>query len=100
MKLKRANINKQRTNQSIEGICDAFLQGRPGDVFTFSSLCNERLGHLVGCHRDEENGRKRNDSVSSTDDEDDNDFIHVQSQVWDLDHFYTTLYSLIKLFGT
>ena len=49
-------------------------------MFTFSSLCNDRLGHLVGCHRDEENGRKRNDSVSSTDDEDDNEFIHVQSQ--------------------
>jgi len=54
--------------------------GRPGDVFTFSCLCNERLGHLVGCHRDEENGRKRNDSDSSTDDEDDNEFVHVQSQ--------------------
>ena len=62
-----------------------YVKGRPGDVFTFSSLCNERLGHLVACHRDEENGgRKRNDSVSSTDDEeDDNEFIHVQSQGWD-----------------
>ena len=70
-------------------------------MFTFSCLCNERLGHLVGCHRDEENGRKRNDSDSSTDDEDDNEFVHVQSQEWDfnslqrfsvmLDQFGTSL---------
>ncbi len=46
------------------------FKGRPGYVFAFSVLLNERLGRLVACHRDEESKRrKRTDSFSSDDEE-------------------------------